>query len=145
MDPPTLRAYVVEDNPRLCKTLVDTLQAMTCVRVIGTGHTEAQALWWLTRHVSQWDLLVVDLFLRGGSGMRLIERLIERSGARAPWQKVVLFSNHVSAGLRKRTAQVGVDAVFDKATEVDAFLDYCARLCGQQGTAETADASAPQK
>lgn len=130
MAPPTLRAYVVEDNPRLCKTLVDTLQELTCVRVIGTGHTETQALWWLTRHVSQWDLLLVDLFLRGGSGLRLVERLNERSGARTPRQKVVLFSNYASVGVRKRAAQIGIDAVFDKATEVDALLDYCTRLCG---------------
>ncbi len=125
MEPPALHAYVVEDNPSLCETLVGTLQELTCVRVIGTGHTEAQAASWLSQHTSEWDLLVVDLFLRGGSGMHVVEGL----GARAHWQKVVLFSNYVSAGVRKRGAQLGVDAVFDKATEIDALVDYCARLC----------------
>ncbi len=125
MEPPALHTYVVEDNPGLCETLVGTLQELTCVRVIGTGHTEAQAAAWLAQHASQWDLLVVDLFLRGGSGMHLVEHL----GPRTPGQKVVLFSNYVSAGVRKRGAQIGVDAVFDKATEIDALVDYCARLC----------------
>lgn len=125
MDPPALHAYVVEDNPSLCETLVGTLQELTCVRVIGTGQTEAQAASWLSQHTRAWDLLVVDLFLRGGSGLHLVEGL----GPRAPWQKVVLFSNYVSAGVRKRGAQLGVDAVFDKATEIDALVDYCARLC----------------
>jgi hypothetical protein len=28
-----------------------------------------------------------------------------------------------------RCAQLGVDAVFDKSMEIDALVDYCARLC----------------
>ncbi len=131
MDAPELHAYVAEDNPSLCETLVGTLQELTCVRVISTGHTEAQASAWLSQHPADWDLLVVDLFLRGGSGMHLVESL----GPRARWQKIVLFSNYVTAGVRKRSAQLGVDAVFDKSTELDALVDYCARLCFLRSTA----------
>ncbi len=120
-----LHAYVLEDNPSLCETLVSTLQELTCVRAIGTGATQAEAARWLTLHPQDWDLLIVDLLLRGGSGMHLLEQL----GARRPWQKVILFSNYVTAGVRKRCAQLGVDAVFDKSTEIDALVDYCARQC----------------
>ncbi|MEY4712802.1 MAG: hypothetical protein RIS88_2252 [Pseudomonadota bacterium] len=131
MDPTELHAFVVEDNPSLCETLVGTLQELTCVRVIGTGHTEAQAANWLSQHMSDWDLLVIDLFLRGGSGMHLVEGL----AVRASWQKVVLFSNYVTAGVRKRGAQLGVDAVFDKSIEIDALVDYCIRQCVLRGQA----------
>jgi len=44
-------------------------------------------------------------------------------------QKVIVFSNYVNAGVRKRCAQLGVDAVFDKSTEIDALVDYCAYQC----------------
>lgn len=134
MDAPELHAYLVEDNPSLCETLVGTLQELTGVRVIGTSHTQAQAAAWLAQHGADWDLLVIDLFLRGGSGLHLVEGL----GTRAPWQKVVLLSNYVTAGVRKRGAQLGVDAVFDKSTEIDALLDYCARQCFLRDQARTA-------
>jgi two-component system OmpR family response regulator len=74
-----------------------------------------------------WDLLVVDLFLASGFRHGLLKRL----GRRTPTQKVVVFSNYVNAGVRKRCAQLGVDAVFDKSTEIDALLDYCARQCAR--------------
>ena len=125
MHPTELHAYVVEDNPSLCENLVGTLQELTCVRTIATGRTEAEAAHWLVQHPVDWDLLVVDLFLRSGSGMHLLEHL----DARKSWQKVILFSNYVTAGVRKRCAQLGVDAVFDKSTEIDALVDYCARQC----------------
>ncbi len=124
-----LHAYVVEDNPSLCENLVGTLQELTCVRVVGTAHTQAEADRWLGAHPQGWDLLVVDLFLRSGSGMHLIEHL----GARTPRQKVILFSNYITAGVRKRCAQLGVDAAFDKSTEIDALVDYCARQCFLRG------------
>ncbi len=129
MNATALHAYVVEDNPSLCENLVGTLHELTCVRVIGTGRAQAEAAAWLAEHPDDWDLLVIDLFLKGGSGMHLVEQL----GARKPWQKVVLFSNYVTASVRKRGAQLGVDAVFDKSTEVDALVDYCARLCFLRG------------
>lgn len=125
MDAPLLRAYVVEDNPSLCETLVSTLEELTCVRVVSTGSAQAQADQWLARHAHDWDLLIVDLFLQGGSGMHLLQQL----GAREPWQKVIVFSNYVNASVRKRCAQLGVDAVFDKSTEFDALVDYCTRQC----------------
>ncbi len=129
MNTPTLQAYVVEDNPSLCENLVGTLHELTCVRVIATAPAQAPAAAWLAAHPDGWDLLLIDLFLPGGSGMHLVEQL----GTRRPGQKVILFSNYVTASVRKRCAQLGVDAVFDKSTEIDALVDYCTRLCFQRG------------
>ncbi len=129
-----LHAFVVEDNPTICENLVGTLEELTCMRVVGTSPTEAGSRDWLEAHPQDWDLLIVDLFLRGGSGLHLVQQLPPRS----PWQKVVIFSNYVNASVRKRCAQLGVDAVFDKSTEIDALVDYCARQCFLQAAAGTA-------
>ena len=137
-NPEVLHAYIVEDNPMLCESLVSTLEELTCVHVLGTAATELRAQEWLQQHPRDWQVLVVDLFLRSGSGMHLIEHL----PARGPWQKVVVFSNYVNATVRKRCAQLGVDAVFDKSTEIDALVDYCARQCFLQAAAGTALRSA---
>ena len=121
-----LRAFVVEDNAILREQLVGTLEELTAVQVVGSCGTEDEALAWLAGG-HPWDLLIVDLFLRQGSGMCLVQRVAPR----LPDQRVVVFSNYVNAGVRKRCAQVGVDAVFDKSTEIDALVDYCAHRCAQ--------------
>jgi DNA-binding NarL/FixJ family response regulator len=123
-----LSVFVVEDNAELQETLVGALEELTSVKVVGGAATEEQALAWLeARH--DWDLLIVDLFLRGGSGMRLVQH-VQRS---KPEQKIIVFSNYVNASVRKRCAQLGVDAVFDKSTEIDALVDYCSHQCTQMG------------
>ena len=125
-----LRAFVVEDNPTICENLVGTLEELTCVQVVGTSATEGDTREWLAGHPGAWDLLIVDLFLRQGSGLNLVQQLAPRTGA----QKVVIFSNYVNANVRKRCAQLGVDAVFDKSTEIDALVDYCSHLCFRQAS-----------
>jgi DNA-binding NarL/FixJ family response regulator len=118
----------VEDNQDIHENLVGTLEELTCVKVVGGTATEEGALAWIAEQ-NAWDMLIVDLFLKGGSGMRLVQR-VQRA---RPQQKVIVFSNYVNASVRKRCAQLGVDAVFDKSTEIDALVDYCAHLCSLMG------------
>lgn len=141
LDADVLHAYIVEDNPMLCESLVGTLEELTCVKVLGTTGAEGRALAWLQQHPHDWQLLVVDLFLRSGSGLHLVQQLPPRG----PWQKVLVFSNYVNATVRKRCAQLGVDAVFDKSTEIDALVDYCARQCFLQSAAGPATSWAPRR
>jgi two-component system OmpR family response regulator len=123
-----LAVFVVEDNEEIQENLVGALEELTCVKVVGSTATEEGALEWVAGH-SDWDMLIVDLFLKGGSGMRLMQR-VERA---RPEQKIIVFSNYVNPSVRKRCAQLGVDAVFDKSTEIDALVDYCSHLCTQLG------------
>lgn len=122
-----LAVFVVEDNQDIHENLVGTLEELTCAKVIGGSATESGAIAWVAAHPHDWDMLVVDLFLKGGSGIRVVER-VQRG---RPGQRVIVFSNYVNPGVRKRCAQLGVDAVFDKSTEIDALVDYCAHLCSQ--------------
>jgi len=131
-----LSVFVVEDNAEIHENLVGALEELTCVKVVGGAASEEQALAWMDGG-SDWDMVIVDLFLKGGSGMRLVQR-VQRV---RPEQKIIVFSNYVNASVRKRCAQLGVDAVFDKSTEIDALVDYCSHQCTQLGTA--ADLSRP--
>jgi two-component system OmpR family response regulator len=119
-----LAVFVVEDNEEIQENLAEALEELTCAKVVGGSRNEESALAWLATH-HEWDVLLVDLFLRGGSGIRLVQR-VQRANA---GQKIVVFSNYVNAAVRKRCAQLGVDAVFDKSTEIDALVDYCSHLC----------------
>ena len=68
---------------------------------------------------------VARVFLKQGSGIHLAQS-IKRA---RPTQKIVVFSNYINASVRKRCAQLGVDAVFDKSTEIDSLVDYCSHQC----------------
>lgn len=129
-----LQAFVIEDNPTIRENLIGTLEELTCVKVAGTSATEDDALAWLQAHVEAWDLVIVDLFLKQGSGLHLAQ-MIKR---RRPTQKIIVFSNYINASVRKRCAQIGVDAVFDKSTEIDSLVDYCAHQCYRVAQEQTA-------
>ncbi|HWP13352.1 MAG TPA: response regulator [Ramlibacter sp.] len=131
-----LNAYIVEDNATIRENLVGTLEELTCVKVAGTSATEDDALAWLDKNMDHWDILIVDLFLQQGSGIHLAQRVARRHSV----QKVIVFSNYVNANVRKRCAQLGVDAVFDKSTEIDSLVDYCSHLCFRVSQAQAAAA-----
>jgi len=123
-----LSVFVIEDNAEIHENLVGALEELTCVKVVGGTATEEGALEWI-RAQNDWDMLIVDLFLKGGSGLRVVQH-VQRA---RPEQKIIVFSNYVNANVRKRCAQLGVDAVFDKSTEIDALVDYCAHQCTLMG------------
>jgi len=122
------RAYIVEDSPIIRDNLIETLQELAQVQPVGTAETEHEGKRWLAQNDDQWDLAIVDLFLREGSGLNVLEAAQQRR----PDQKVVVLSNHATGDVRWRCEQLGADAVFDKSTEIDALVDYC---MAQRGSA----------
>ena len=119
-----LKTYIVEDNVTIRENLVGTLEELTCISAIGYAETEAEASQWLVEHADDWELAIVDLFLKQGSGLGVLQTC----KSRRPSQKVVVLSNYATPDIRKRCAQFGVDAVFDKSNEIDALVDYCLGL-----------------
>ncbi len=115
------KAYIVEDNELIRDNLVETLTELAGVQTVGFSTNEAEACYWLDRHPEDWDLLVVDLFLGQGTGLGVLRKCAYRSAV----QKVVVLSNYATAEMRTRCLACGADAIFDKSTELDLFLDYC--------------------
>jgi two-component system OmpR family response regulator len=119
-----LRTYIVEDNATIRENLVGALEELASVRSLGWAETEQAARQWLAEHEAQWDLLIVDLFLKQGSGIGVLEACRQRRRE----QRVVVLSNYATPDMRQRCAQLGADAVFDKSNEIDALVDYCLAL-----------------
>lgn len=117
-----LKAYIVEDNALIRDNLMDTMNELLGIQVLGCAATEQAARDWLSSHSRDWQLLVVDLFLLEGSGLGVINYCANRS----PQQRVVVLSNYATDEIRFRCMASGADAVFDKSTELDQFLAYCA-------------------
>ena len=116
-----LKTYIVEDNPTIRENLIGTLEELACVVAVGTAETENDGKAWLNAHRQDWDLAIVDLFLKQGSGLGVLAACKDRPS----WQKMVVLSNYATDDVRRRCAQLGVDAVFDKSNEIDALVSYC--------------------
>jgi two-component system OmpR family response regulator len=116
-----LRTYIVEDNVTIRENLIGTLEELASIRSLGWADSEAGARQWLASNEHGWDLAVVDLFLKQGSGLGILEAC----RARGADQRVVVLSNYATPDMRQRCLDLGADAVFDKSNEIDALVDYC--------------------
>ena len=76
------------------------------------------------RFYARFDLLIIDIFLKGGSGLGVLRRA---SGLQMGAKRVVL-SNYATPDMRLKCLELGADKVFDKSDEIDALIQYCARL-----------------
>ncbi len=123
----TFRAYIVEDSPTIRENLIETLHELAMVDAVGVAETEREGRKWLAQNDGYWDLAIIDLFLKEGSGLNILKAC----RARRPGQKMIVLSNHATSDVRWRCAQLGADAVFDKSTEIDALIDYCVEQRGR--------------
>ena len=129
--PLDLRTFFVEDNATIRENLIGTLEELACIRSLGWADNEADARAWLRQAGGDWDLAVIDLFLKQGSGLGVLEAF----RGRAPEQRVVVLSNYATTDMRKRCSQLGADAVFDKSNEIDALIDYCVQQADSRSRA----------
>jgi DNA-binding NarL/FixJ family response regulator len=116
-----LRAYIVEDNATIRENLIDALAELADVETVGIAETENEGTSWLQTNAAHWDIAIIDLFLRQGSGLGVLAACQQRSAQ----QRMVVLSNYATADVRARCLELGVDAVFDKSNEIDALVDYC--------------------
>jgi DNA-binding NarL/FixJ family response regulator len=119
-----LRTYIVEDNATIRENLIGTLEELASIEALGWAETENEAKSWLAQNGGGWDLAIVDLFLKQGSGLGVLEAC----RGRTPGRRVVVLSNYATTDMRKRCLQLGADAVFDKSNEIDALVEYCVHL-----------------
>lgn len=116
-----LITFLVEDSKVIRDSLIPTLEDLANARVIGTAESQDDAVEWLADHDGKWDLAVVDLFLKQGSGLGVLAALKRRH----PHQRMVVLSNYATDEMRAQCLAQGADAVFDKSNEIEALLDYC--------------------
>ena len=122
-----LKTYLVEDNPTIRDNLIATLEELVDIDAVGTSDSENEAIAWLLDNPQNWDLAILDLFLKQGSGLGVLSACRNRK----PSQKIVVLSNYATADIRQRCAQLGVDAVFDKSNEIDALVEFCLVQSGE--------------
>jgi DNA-binding NarL/FixJ family response regulator len=120
----TLRCFLVEDSPVIRQNLVATLEELLEVKVVGTAEDERGAVEWLRTSPEICDLMIIDIFLRQGTGLEVLRQ----AHALRPHARLVVLTNFATPDMRKRCAQLGADRVFDKSAELEELLAYCEDL-----------------
>ncbi len=121
---PKLCCYLVEDSPLIVQTLIDTIEQMIDMKVIGFSADSATACAWLNEHHQQVDVVITDIFLKQGNGLDVLTCLQS-----LPSQCVkVVLTNYATVDMRARCQALGADRVFDKSSELDELMAYCAGL-----------------
>ena len=115
--PRLLRVFLVEDSPHVRDLLLDFLNEPGEVEIVGYADTETDSVGAIL--ADPVDVVIVDLRLREGSGMAVIEKL--RQANLQPQPKIIVFTNHPFPEIRARAMQIGADYFFDKSADYDSI------------------------
>ena len=114
-----MKVFLIEDAQRIRSVLVEVLQQTENVEVIGFAESEADALKQL-RSI-EWDIVIVDIGLREGSGLAVLAAL--KNDNRNYGSRLV-FTSDPSTALKARTIALGAEGFFDKSREMDRLVDH---------------------
>lgn len=121
-----LKTYIVEDSLVIRENLIATLEELGPIEVVGTAEDESTAVRWLTTPNQAFDLVIVDIFLRLGSGLGVLRAV--QPLAPSPSRKVVVLTNFATEDMRRKCLELGADRVFDKSHQIESLILYCSRL-----------------
>jgi len=116
-----LKFFLVEDSPEISENLIATLAEMLDVESLGCARDERSAIEWMLAPDSRCDLMIIDIFLKTGSGLEVLRR----AKVLRPEARLVVLTNYTTPDMRRRCVQLGADRVFDKAAELEQMLAYC--------------------
>ncbi|CAM5791523.1 response regulator [Rhizobacter fulvus] len=119
-----ISAFLVEDSPLLRTQVTELLEELAPVTVVDVAEDESSALDWLARDGNHCDVAIVDIFLKRGNGLMVLQRAVKLR----PDVHFVVLSNAATADVRRWCDQLGARAVFDKSTEIDDLVQYCSGL-----------------
>jgi DNA-binding NarL/FixJ family response regulator len=120
----SLRVFIVDSSVELQDALRQSLDDLQLARCVGSASTPSQAQDWLQANAQGWDVLVVEPELRPGNGLALLELCRDR----APGQSLLVLTHHATDAMRQYCLAQGADAVFDKSSQLVAFLSQLGQL-----------------
>jgi len=120
----TIKIYIVEDSSIIRDNLTDALRESAPIEVVGCAEDERGAIAWLRDAGNQCDLVIVDIFLKNGSGLGVLKAMGEIPDA----PERIVLSNHATPEIRVKCQQLGAIKVFDKSNELDEMLGWLSRF-----------------
>ncbi len=126
----TLNTYLVEDSPVIRASLITALEELSPVKVVAWAQTELEASAWLLDPDHPVDLVIIDVFLKSGSGLGVLKAIHE--AVRVPSCSLVVLTNYATVDIRRKCLALGAARVFDKSHDIDALIHYCNKLAAEE-------------
>lgn len=117
------RVMIVEDSPMLAERLRELLGQRQDLSVDAIVDTESAAVKAVeSRH---FDVMIVDVELREGSGISVVRRIRELThGRNRPW--IIVLTNYAFPAVRARCLAAGADHFLDKMKDFPRLLGLIA-------------------
>ncbi len=114
--------FIVEDHPIFRRGLVDLIDQEDNLRVCGTARDVSRALNRIGRAAP--DLVIVDLGLKGSSGMDLIQIL----HSQAPYLPILVLSSYDEQVYAERCLEAGARGYINKKEAADLVIQAIADI-----------------
>jgi DNA-binding NarL/FixJ family response regulator len=124
METHTYRILLVDDHPIIRHGLADLIRNDTTLRVCAEAGNQEEALEAARQHLPH--LAVVDLRLKEGSGLDLIEQLLALPSA----PKVLVCSMHDELLFAERCLRAGASGYIQKEEAIDRLLEAVHHVLG---------------
>jgi DNA-binding NarL/FixJ family response regulator len=114
--------FLVEDAPVIRERLLQLLEAIPGVTVIGHAETPGDAIEQIgIRHPR---VVVLDIKLRGGSGIEVLQAVKQH----VPATVVIMLTNYAIPEFRERCLRAGADYFLDKTNEFQKIASILGQL-----------------
>jgi len=127
-----LRILLVEDSPLLRGRLENMISQHAAFKVTGLAAAEAEAIEKLDSVA--YDVIVVDVELRPGSGIGVIRQARSRNKDSGDGGHVwiIVLTNYDLPTVRERCMQAGADHFLDKMREIDQLIPILLGIAGRK-------------
>ena len=126
-----MMVFVVEESPALAARLLERLQAVPELTVIGVARNTVEAIRVIP--ILEPDVVITDTEAGDGGGLALLHVLQARRALTRRGPKVLLWTTCEDPRRRAVAEGLGAEARFDKAGEVDLLVEFCRQAARRRG------------
>lgn len=117
-----LNVFIVEDSGPICERLIELMDEIAGVAVVGFAETPTDAIAKILS--TRPDCVVLDYQLLGGTGVDVLNAVHPK----APDLVFVVLTNHADSNYRRVCLEAGASWFFDKSTEFRKVKEVIAGL-----------------
>lgn len=125
-----MRVLVVEESPALSARLLERLKVVPELVVVGVAGSVTEAIHLMP--VLSPDLVITDTELADGGGLALLHVLHAGRTLVGSGPRVLLWTGCQDPRRQAIAEELGAEARFDKAREVEQLVEYCRRAVVHQ-------------
>jgi DNA-binding NarL/FixJ family response regulator len=126
-----VKVFVVEESPGLSDRLLERLNAIPDLTVVGVARNLMDAVRQITTKAP--DVVITDPELADGGGLGLLHMLHQRREVKGSGPRVLLWTGDRDPRRWAVAMGLGAEARYDKAREVDLLVEHCRRAASENG------------